>query len=69
MKRISLHRSPKGWTATTTIDGRPDPEQVELFGTATLPTAFTAQAGSVEVMAEIAKLNPGVIVTLNSNCL
>jgi hypothetical protein len=69
MKAISLHRSSKGWTATTTINGEPDPEQIDLFGTATIPTAFTAAALPAVVMREIARLNPDADVTINSNCL
>lgn len=69
MKSISLHRWAKGWMATTTIDGQPDPEQIDLFGTATLPTAFTAAALPAVVMREIQSLNPDADVTINSNCL
>jgi hypothetical protein len=68
-KQISLHRSAKGWTATTTINGLPDPEQVDLFGTATLPTAFTAAAEPAMVLKGIQRLNPDATVTINSNCL
>ena len=69
MKAISLYRSPQAWLATTTIDGESDPELVELFGTATLPTAFTAEALPAVVLGEIQSLNPDAEVTINSNCL
>ena len=35
-----------------------DPEIKELFGTDTLPTAFTAGAKMDDVVAEIQRLNP-----------
>ena len=38
------------------------PEIVDLFGTDTLPTAFTAAAPAKLVLAELEKRNPGVLV-------
>jgi F420-dependent methylenetetrahydromethanopterin dehydrogenase len=35
----------------------------ELFGTTTLPTAFTANADGIRVRTEIEKRNPGYVVT------
>ena len=39
-------------------------EIVDLFGTATIPTAFFAAMPAAEVLAEIRRLNPGVEVSL-----
>lgn len=38
------------------------PDIVDLFGTDTLPTAFTAAAPAELVLAELRKRNPGVLV-------
>lgn len=38
------------------------PDVIELFGTDTLPTAFTAAAPVELVLAELEKRNPGVLV-------
>ena len=42
-----------------------DPQVSELFGTDTLPTAFTAAADPAEVLASIRGLNPDCRVTWN----
>jgi hypothetical protein len=57
MKQIELRRTVTGWTATHMIDGEPDQSIVQLFGTATLPTAFTARATCDEVLLNISRLN------------
>ena len=41
-----------------------DPDIISLFGTDTLPTAFTAQADPITVLREIQRLNPRHLVTL-----
>ena len=38
------------------------PDIVDLFGTDTLPTAFTPSAPAELVLAELRKRNPGVLV-------
>lgn len=55
MKKITLRKTNTGWMAT--FHG--DAEMLELFGTDTIPTAFTAQAPAGMVLKEIAALNPG----------
>jgi hypothetical protein len=57
MKQIELRRTATGWTATYMVDGGPDQSIVQLFGTATLPTAFTARATCDEVLLNISRLN------------
>ena len=57
MKQIELRRTPSGWTATMLRDGQPDPEIVGLFGTATLPTAYTAMATRDEVLRAVSNQN------------
>jgi hypothetical protein len=58
---ITLYRTPDGWMARHS-----DPTVKELFGTDTLPTAFTAAASAETVIAEISRLNQGcrLIVSL-----
>ena len=55
MKKIRLINSEKGWLARF-ID---DDDVLQLFGTDTVPTAFTEQASPMVVKAEIERLNPG----------
>ena len=38
------------------------PDVINLFGTDTLPTAFTAAAPAEPVLAELGERNPGVLV-------
>lgn len=56
MNTIILIYTPRGWLAQHS--GPHAFEVVDLFGTDTIPTAFTAQAPSEVVAAEIRKLNP-----------
>lgn len=59
-KRIKLHRTPQGWLATWL--GPESARIVDLFGTDTIPTAFTARATPEHVKARIEALNPGYVV-------
>ena len=49
----------QGWWCATHINM---PDVVDLFGTDTLPTAFTAAAPAERVLAELRKRNPGILV-------
>ena len=62
MDTIRLKRTPDGWTAIWL--GPHAYEVMQLFGTNTLPTGFTARAEASKVLHEIAQLNPGVVVEL-----
>lgn len=62
MDTIRLKRTPDGWT--TIWLGPHSYEVMQLFGTNTLPTGFTAGASAVMVLAEIARLNPDAVVLL-----
>jgi hypothetical protein len=53
MHTIALTWTRSGWTAKHS-----DPEVVKLFGTDTLPTAFTDRADAATVLLEVARLNP-----------
>lgn len=59
---IKLLKQPDGWMAIHC--GPLGAEVMELFGTNTLPTAFTAQADELTVLQAIQHLNPGVTVTV-----
>lgn len=50
---ITLKATAQGWTATHS-----NPEVAELFGTATIATAFNNACDSFTVLTEISKLNP-----------
>lgn len=58
MKQIKVWKNGQSWMSHQTINGKPDPQLVALFGTATLPTAFTAMAEASRVMVELQLLNP-----------
>lgn len=58
--RITLSRDGRGWHATFT--GPHAKEINDLFGTDTIPTAYTAAADAERVMAGIRSANPGVDV-------
>lgn len=51
--RIELYRGKFSWLARSN-----DPQVLELFGTDTLPTAFTPEASATMVQRAIARLNP-----------
>ena len=55
---ITIQKTATGWTAT--FHG--DLDVFKLFGTYTLPTAFTAQASAEMVKAELMKKNPGCTI-------
>lgn len=57
--KIELFVTPQGWMSRTN-----DPEVFALFGTDTLPTAFTPKASAAAVLAAIQALNPRAVVTL-----
>ena len=59
---IILHCINNTWLAQHTEEDRQ--KIVELFGTNTIPTAFTAQAPAAMVLAQIRQLNPGKTVEL-----
>jgi len=54
MKTIKLINSSQGWLARFINDD----EVLKLFGTDTIPTAFTEQASPMVVKQAIEKLNP-----------
>ena len=54
---ITLFKTIEGWMARDD-----DPRTVALFGTDTLPTAFTAEARPETVRAAIARRNPDATV-------
>ena len=56
---ITLYRGPQAWMARHT-----DPEVTRLFGTDTLPTAFTEQAEPAEVLAYLREANPELTVRM-----
>lgn len=57
---IWLYRTQQGWMAKHN-----DPSIVDLFGTDTLPTAFTMHADEGEVLATIRDLNPKCCVVVD----
>lgn len=59
MEQIQLFKTSEGWMSRSD-----DPLVVEVFGTDTLPTAFTAEAPAAVVLAEIQKLNPQAQVSI-----
>ena len=59
---ITLERRTDAWYA---VAGGPKGNDImRLFGTRTLPTAFTPAMDAATVLQEIQRLNPGVIVAL-----
>ena len=60
MKRITVWSDGADWQATF----HDDEEVKRLFGTDTLPTAFTAQADGYRVQREVQRLNPDCEVVL-----
>ena len=60
MNAIYLQLTNQGWMATY---AGPHADRIwQLFGTPTVPTAFTAEANVFEVVAQIEASNPGVMV-------
>lgn len=57
---ITLFKENGSWMALNT-----DPKVKALFGTDTLPTAFTDNAKSWDVYNEISRLNPNSYVVIN----
>lgn len=66
MKTILLTNdlTAKCWIATELIDGKANPELINLFGTHKLPTSFTNQASGKIVYTEVQRLNPTAKVIL-----
>jgi hypothetical protein len=62
MNQIILFNTHDGWMARSI--GPHASEIVGLFGTDTLPTAFTARAEGELVLQEIQRLNPGIDVRI-----
>jgi len=60
MKSITLFENGNGWMAKF----ENDPEIVALFGTDTIPTAFTSNAYASEVLEAIILQNPGYDVVI-----
>jgi hypothetical protein len=58
--RILIHLGESGWLAT--YQGAHTRNVIELFGTATIPTAYTSRAPIGLVIAELRNKNPGVDV-------
>ncbi len=54
-KKIELINSKNGWLARFVDDAK----VIDLFGTDTIPTAFTEVASPLQVKRSIEKLNPG----------
>ena len=61
METIKLYKLGDSWMAQSS-----DPKIKELFGTDTIPTAFTARADGQYVLGEIKRLNPKATVKLLS---
>ena len=60
MKQIRLEKTRTGWNAQF-LDGG---AVKALFGTDTIPTAFTELADSHTVLTAITKANPGFVVSI-----
>ena len=65
MKTIKLINSRTGWLARYETDGQPDKQIISLFGSDTLPTAFTERALPMDVKTEIGRRNPGILVVFS----
>lgn len=62
MKEIKLQLTADGIMAHNFVDGRPDAEIVNLFGTHILPTAFYSATSVAKALKEIRILNPDATV-------
>ena len=70
MKRIDVYRTQEGWIAdhfvmSDATGWKPDQEVINLFGTHTLPTSFSAEAPEWEVVPALMKLNPEYKIVVN----
>ena len=64
-KEIMLQNTMSGLHAHFLINGRPNSEIVRLFGTHILPTPFIGSDTTMDrAAAEIAKLNPGYVISI-----
>ena len=59
-RQLVLHRTERGWMAQFVGSS----EVQSLFGTDTIPTAFTVNASPEEVQAKIQALNPEYQVSI-----
>ncbi len=59
---ITIYRTPTGYNARWS--GSEAPRIRRLFGTATIPTAYTSKARADDVVAAITRLNPECNVVL-----
>ena len=64
---ITIYRTADGYMSR--YSGHEEAEVRRLFGTDTIPTAFTARADASHVRASIAKLNPECHVVLDRTTL
>lgn len=64
METIKLYKLGESWMAQSNC-----PKVKELFGTDTIPTAFTARADGQYVLGEIKRLNPQSTVLLLNQVL
>lgn len=55
---ITINRTTSCWTAT--YSGPHAAMIADLFGSTTVPTAFTSAASASDVIAKLTKSNPGV---------
>lgn len=62
MKIITLHKNAQSWLSTSD-----DQETFDLFGTYTIPTAFTAAADWQTVYSKIRHLNPTAAIYIRVN--
>lgn len=60
IKQIRLHKTPTGWNAQF-LDGG---AVRSLFGTDTIPTAFTERVDRKTVLDAITKANPAFVVSI-----
>ena len=66
MKELQIYLQDNIWQVDHLEDGEPDLEVADLFsGYTSLPTPFTAGVRIQEVVAELARLNPGKQITID----
>jgi len=64
MITLTLDPAGRSWLATTT--GPAAAQLIDLFGTATLPTAFTADMPAADAQRRVQALNPTETVTMGA---
>ena len=65
MRTIKLKKGLDSWIAEWLVNGKPDSELSELFGTHKIPCGFPSDAPANYVRHEIEMLNPGAEVIVN----